>query len=410
MRTCSVHQSQRPASLQHPALAPLPGSCHSGSVTLFDLPTPSIVLDRSILERNCARMAQRAAQQGVRLRPHLKTAKCTRVAEMTAPLPGGSITVSTVAEAEYFAHAGWKDITWAVGLAPGKTAACAMIQKCFGARVNLLVDHPETARQLTRIASDLGADFHVFIEVDSGEGRGGVSPLDSPLILEIARALESPRVRLAGVLTHAGHSYRCSSREGIVEVAKQERIAVVQAATVLRHAGFACPTVSAGSSPTATFGEDWTGVTELRPGVYTLFDLVMWALGVCTLEDIAATVLATVIGHNHRAGRILIDAGSLALSKDIGTNQLRPGVGYGLVAAVPARKPCRFLRIAEAYQEHGLIAAEGEMPWEAFPIGSRVRVWPNHACLTVAPYREFHVIEHGGSEVVDRWEKLGSGW
>jgi D-serine deaminase-like pyridoxal phosphate-dependent protein len=166
-----------------------------------------------------------------------------------------------------------------------------------------------------------------------------------------------------------------------------------------------------GSTPTALHARSLSGVTEMRPGVYTLFDLAQVALGSCTVDDIAVSVLATVIGHNPRAGRKLIDAGALALSKDVSGNRGGQKVGYGLVCPATGGRPEDGLTVAEVHQEHGLVA------WEAtadelerrHPIGTRVRVLPNHACLMAAPYDRYYVVRGIDPRVVGVWPKV-TGW
>jgi D-serine deaminase-like pyridoxal phosphate-dependent protein len=216
---------------------------------------------------------------------------------------------------------------------------------------------------------------------------------------------------LSGVLTHAGHSYDVTSVGEVREIAEQERAAVVQAATRLRAAGIAVPDVSVGSSPTALHASSLAGVTDMRPGVYTLFDLGQTSLGSCTVDDIAVSVLSTVIGHNPRSQRMLIDAGALALSKDVSANRQDRHVGFGLVCPMDGGPPLADMHVAEVNQEHGLIsAAESyEVMVEWFPVGTRLRVLPNHACLTAAPYDRYHVVRGGSTEVVSVWTKC-TGW
>jgi len=216
---------------------------------------------------------------------------------------------------------------------------------------------------------------------------------------------------LAGVLTHAGQSYGAASIAEIKQIAESERAAVTQAASRLRSAGIEVPSVSVGSTPTATHAASLTGVTEMRPGVYTLFDLAQVSLGTCTIDDIAVSVLATVIGHNPRSQRVLIDAGALALSKDLSAGKLRTEVGYGLVCPMSGGPPVDGVYVAEVHQEHGLIA--GSEPHEAmaahYPVGARVRILPNHACLTAAPYDRYHVVRGDDPCVLGVWAKA-TGW
>ncbi len=376
--------------------------------SLSDLETPALVLDRGVLEANCQRMAARLSEAGVQLRPHLKTAKSARVAEIATQGHFGGVTVSTIAEARYFAAQGFRDVTYAVGLAAGKLAAVAALQ-AEGARVTLLADNLPVLEAAREKAAELGAEFAVLIEVDTGGRRGGVLP-DSDDVIELGRYLhDSPGLSLAGVLTHAGHSYHCRSRAEIEAIAEAERAGVVLAAERLRAAGLPCAVVSAGSTPTAICARSFEGVTEMRPGVYGFFDLDQMALGVCGMEDIALSVAATVIGHNHAAQRILIDAGGLALSKDVSAGEFLEHAGYGLVCPIGTTEPLEGLYVESVHQEHGLIAAvEGEPPYDSLPVGARVRILPNHACMTAAAYNRYHVVD-GGEDVVETWDRI-NGW
>nr|ACF98158.1 hypothetical protein [uncultured bacterium 1116] len=374
---------------------------------LADLTTPALILDRTALVGNCATMSERAAKLGVRLRPHMKTAKSAEAAKIATAGQFGGITVSTLAEAEYFAAHGFRDITYAVGIVPGKLDGIARLQKA-GVRMQMIADNVAAVEAAGRRAAELGADFALLIEIETGGGRAGVLP-DSPDVLAIGRAIAAtPRLSLLGVITHAGHSYKCKGADAIAAVAEEERAGVVRAAERLRAAGLPCPVVSVGATPTAMFARSLEGVTEMRPGVYTLMDLYQVAIGVCRRENIAASVLATVIGHNPRTGRILVDAGALALSQDKGAAGLMPHVGFGWVCAEKGER-LDDLYVAEVNQEHGMIAAaSGPPPFERLPLGARVRILPNHACMMAAPYARYNVVD-GGDAVVAVWDKA-SGW
>jgi D-serine deaminase-like pyridoxal phosphate-dependent protein len=377
-------------------------------VRILDLETPALILDLAVLERNCAAMAERAKRHGVRLRPHIKTAKSAEVAAIATRDQFGGLTVSTIAEAAYFAAHKFRDLTYGVGIAPDKIPALAAIQRKYDAIINLILDNVETATAASVAAEKEHSLFSVFVEIDTGGRRGGVDP-DGPQLLTVAKSVaESRSLKLAGVLSHAGHSYHAHSVDEIRRIAEQERSGVVHAAQRITAAGLPCETVSVGSTPTMVFAERLDGVTEIRPGVYTFFDLDQVGLGVCTEDDIAVSVVATVIGHNRRSNRILIDAGALALSKDLSASEFTKNVGYGLIRPVRGSAlPASHLYVADVAQEHGMIAAaEGELPWDSLPIGTKVRVLPNHACMTVAPFDRYHV--HRGDGFVE-WEKI-RGW
>ena len=374
-----------------------------------DLSTPCLLLRREVLEANCARMTARAVGLGVSLRPHMKTAKSAAVAELATRGQDRAITVSTLAEAAYFLGAGFLDITYAVGIVPQKLAAVAELQR-RGARLTLITDSLEGAAALVAEAERLAAKFDVLIEIDAGSGRAGLLP-EAPELVELGRRLAaSSGFSLKGVLTHAGHSYGCRSTEEVAAVAEVERAAAVAAAEALRAAGLPAPVVSVGSTPTALHAEHLEGVTEMRPGVYMLGDLDQMALGSCSAQEIAAGVLARVIGHNRQAGHLLIDAGGLALSKDLSANRFLKDVGYGWLCDRNFTPLAEGLYVADAHQEHGLVKAPGGAPpdFQRYPLGSEVLVLPNHICMTAAAYDGYHVID-GEGEVEDYWRRTG-GW
>jgi D-serine deaminase-like pyridoxal phosphate-dependent protein len=374
---------------------------------LSQLPTPALVLDRRVLARNIEAMAARMKKHGVDLRPHMKTAKSARVAELATKGQKGGLCVSTILEAEYFAKAGFKDITYAFPAVAAKLDTIDAIARKHGARICLLVDDGETVRDLGQRAQALGSTFDVQIEVNSGQNRGGLTP-DSPDLVPLGRVIHgSNGLRLAGVLTHGGHSYDSRSAAECAAAAEQEREAIVKAAATLRSAGLPCPHVSPGSTPTAVHAKRLDGATEMRPGNYMFFDLHQVGIGSCRPDDIAVTVLATVVGHNHSTGRILIDAGGLALSKDAGANDQLPGTDYGWIANVNGNRIAD-LRVSRVSQEHGQVEGSGYAPFDHLPIGSKVRVMPNHSCMTAAAYGHYDVID-GGIAVVDRWDRC-NGW
>jgi len=174
---------------------------------LGELTTPALLLDSTVLERNCDAMAQRAARHGVALRPHLKTSKSAEVARLATRGHSGAITVSTVAEADYFARYGFLDLTYAVGISAGKIDALHRVQRMHNARITLLADCVEAVRAAAARARAVGASFSLLIEVDTGGGRGGIAPDDEKALIAVAAEVQrSESLTLAGVLTHAGHS------------------------------------------------------------------------------------------------------------------------------------------------------------------------------------------------------------
>lgn len=379
--------------------------------TLASLETPCLILDRGRLEQNAARMTARFTGTGLRLRPHMKTAKSVDVARIALAGNFGGITVSTLKEAEYFADHGIDDITYAVGLVPEKLPRLARLMQ-RGVRVSGITDSLFLAEAISRAATAEGVVVELMIEIDSGERRGGLTAGTSAVV-ELGHALHDlPGTRLGGVLTHAGNSYLCRSLQALQEVAEQERLAVVTAADQLRAAGLPCLIVSVGSTPTATHGLSHAGLTEMRCGVYMFGDVFQHEIGSHGLEDIAVSVLATVIGHRPDLDSALIDAGGLALSKDRSTGApgLPEDVGFGMIMDESCSRRLGSVRVGHVYQEHGMLVSDGPFPFDQLPVGARVRVLPNHVCMTAAMYEGYRVLDPADPQrVLDYWPRI-NGW
>jgi D-serine deaminase-like pyridoxal phosphate-dependent protein len=352
---------------------------------LESLLTPRLLLSEEKLDRNIARMKARLARFGVPMRPHIKTAKSAAIYGRALDSAVG-VTVSTLAEAEYAYDNGAVNILYAVGIAPAKIER-ALALRARGADLTVMVDSIDAAKAISARGATAGDRIPVVVEIDSDDHRAGVKPV-SGAAHAIAKFLHmAPGARFRGLMTHAGGSYDCRSADAIRAFAERERRAVVDTAAMLASEGLRCDIVSVGSTPTATFGECFDGVTEVRVGVFMFQDLVMAGLGVCSIDDIAISVLASVIGHQKDKGWIITDAGWTALSRDRGTAAFPVDQGYGLVCDREG-SPFGDLIVSSCNQEHGIIGRRdgGPVDPERFPIGSLLRILPNHACATAAQF------------------------
>ena len=355
------------------------------------LKTPAFLVDRNIVEQNCARMREKALESNVAFRPHVKTHKTIEIARMQHGGALGPITVSTLAEGEFFADGGFEDITYAVPIAPEKLdRAAALAEKIE--RFNILIDSESALRAI----EEQKVVFDVFLKVDCGYHRAGVDP-DKPESVRLAKAIAQSRyVRFQGLLTHAGHSYNARNVEEIRRVAAEETAALTRFRSKL------APNLirSVGSTPTASVVDRFEDSDEVRPGNYVFFDAFQATIGSCRREDCAVSVLATVVGSYPERRQAIIDAGALALSKDLGPDHINTKFGYGIVCDLDLR-PLP-IRLATVSQEHGKLQAV-----DPPPVGTRLRIIPNHSCLTSAMYDVYHVIERGN--VVDEWRPV-RGW
>lgn len=375
---------------------------------LADLITPAALIDEARMIRNISRMQDRMNALGVRLRPHVKTSKCVEVARRQLGRGAQGITVSTLKEAECFFAAGFSDILYAACIPPNKIDRALALRR-RGCALTVIVDSIEATRALAEKGHASHHAFDVMIEIDSDGHRSGVRAGDH-LLIDIARELADGGANLKGVLTHAGSSYDLNAPETLQQLAEQERREIVAAAQQLRAAGFPCPEVSVGSTPTALSATSLPGITEVRAGVYVFFDLVMANVGVCTPQDIALSVLTTVIGHQPEKGWVIVDAGWMAMSRDRGTVRQGHDYGYGAVCDVQGDSIEGFT-VTSANQEHGIISLNDESTDQdiasRFPIGSLLRILPNHACATGAQHSEYQIVDGRGQ--ISRWSRF-NGW
>jgi len=382
-------------------------------MTLDLLDTPAAVIDIPRMQKNIVSMQQHMHSLGVNFRPHVKTTKCVEVVRAQIAAGAKGITVSTLKEAEVFFAAGIVDILYAVGIDPSKLAR-AMALKKKGCDLKLVVDNPAAAVAVGEFVRKHGIPFEVWIEVDTDGHRSGITPGEDTL-LEVGKILCDANVTVGGVMTHAGSSYELDTQQALQALAEQERAGCLQAAQRLRDIGVACEGVSVGSTPTAITARNLDGVTEVRAGVYVMFDLVMRNVGVCTFDDIALSVLTTVIGHQPEKGWAILDAGWMAMSRDRGTSKQSHDFGYGQPCTLDG-SPISDYVLSGANQEHGILSpaasqASGHLPLqdvrERFPIGTKLRILPNHACATGAQFPEYQAIDASGK--VTAWGRF-HGW
>lgn len=376
-------------------------------MNLESLNTPAALIDIARMNRNIGRMQQRMNSLGVNFRPHVKTSKCAQVVQAQIDAGARGITVSTLKEAEQFFACGICDIVYAVGMAPTKLQQALALRR-QGCDLKIVADSVACAEAIAAFGRTHGEPFEVWIEIDVDGHRSGIKPEDDTL-LAVATALVDGGMRLGGVLAHAGSSYDYDTHEALVRIAEQERSGCVRAAERLRAAGLPCNVVSIGSTPTALAAEHLEGVTEVRAGVYVMFDLVMHNVGVNDTSEIALSVLTTVIGHQKEKGWAIVDAGWMAMSRDRGTQRQKRDFGYGLVCSENGEVLGDYL-MSGANQEHGIVSRSGLPDHEIeqrFPIGSRLRILPNHACATGAQHPVYQALGPDGG--VETWPRF-YGW
>ncbi len=371
-----------------------------------DLKTPCALVDLEIVDRNSARMGERMHALGVKLRPHVKTHKCAQAARFQTRGHFGGVTVSTLAEARFLAGHGFRDITYAFPLPLDALDEVVALSPTVD-RLNLVLDQEATFRELESCARATGLRFPVFLKVDCGYHRAGVDPEREESVGLAVRLFRSSLVDFRGILTHAGHSYDSRTPEEIRRVAGQEREVMVRFASKLRAAEIRVAEVSVGSTPTMSLADDLRGVTEARPGNYVFYDRFQAAIGSCRPGDVAFSILVSVVGHYPEQNKLLINAGALALSKDAGARHLDADFGYGSFYSADRSRHYPELQLVSLSQEHGQVRGTRRLDFADYPVGARLRLLPNHSCLTAALYDRYHVLREG--EIVDEWKPV-RGW
>ena len=356
---------------------------------LSDIPTPALILDLDRLETNLRWMAQRSNELEVSLRPHAKTHKCIEIAERQRDLGAAGITVSTLHEARVFADHGFDDITWAYPVILSRIPEAVRLAESI--RLGLVVDSFAAIDALAKT----GAQLHVWLKVDAGYHRAGVNPHSEDAVATARALRDSDTLTFDGILSHSGHAYHVASSDAAAVVAESERATMVQFADRLREDGIAVPEISVGSTPAMRAAKSLAGVTEVRPGNYALLDYSQAVLGSCTPADCAVTVLSTVVSSQQEGDYSVIDAGALSLSKDPGPGSPHPPTMGEIFLEYATGTLNSEARVVSLSQEHGRVS-------KVLPVGTRLRVLPNHSCLTVAQFDEMYVVQ--GEEVVDRWK------
>lgn len=357
--------------------------------SLSTIPTPALLLDLGVLENNLRRMADRAEALDVRLRPHVKTHKCVEIGRLQQQLGIAGITVSTLYEARVFADHDFGDITWAFPLVLPRVPEVQEMSRDLTLR--LVVDSGEAIDALSEPPPTV--PLHVFLKVDCGYHRAGVDPMSAEAVTIARRIADSPDLVFDGILTHSGQAYHRCGREGLAEIAEQERRVMVEFAERLKEEGIPVPAVSVGSTPAMSAAASLEGCTEARPGNYALYDYTQCVLGACLPKDCAATVLASVVSSS--TDHCVVDAGALALSVDRGSEHAPfPTMGR-IYDDYEAGELEPDLHVTSLSQEHGIVS-------RPFAVGDNLRILPNHSCLTVACFDNFHVVQH--DQVVDRWK------
>jgi D-serine deaminase-like pyridoxal phosphate-dependent protein len=344
--------------------------------------TPFIELDRGRLVRNITAMQTRAAAAGVNLRPHIKTHKSIELARLQLNTGAVGVTASKPTEALVFVEACVPSVTIAYPVIhPDRLDSLLRAAKDRDVEVQFIAGDETGVAVLETAASRHGMVLPVFMKVDVGLGRVGVNPYgDDALVL--AHAIRSRKsLRFLGLLSHAGHAYGASDLSEIRQIAKQEAADLNALKQRLSTRGIQVQRISVGATPTCLGAPLPQDVDEIRPGNYVFLDATALRLGICSPDDLAMSVIASVVSRNGRYA--IIDAGTKAMSSDLGPHGTG-GSGFGIVTRADT-EDARVWSIEKMSEEHGFVSCDRA----DLPVGTRLRIFPNHSCAVVALFDRY---------------------
>lgn len=342
---------------------------------LTELRTPAVLVEFERVRSNIARMQSTAAAHGLRLRPHAKTHKSPQIARWQLDAGAVGLCCAKLGEAEVFADAGVTDIRLPYPLQPTNAdRVFALLDR--GVRLSFIVDQLATAQAWSSVAQAAARTVDVLVKVDVGFHRCGIDPGDPGAVDLVATIAGLPGLRVLGLLSHAGQAYSAASDEALAAIVRDESATLGRLAEALRARGVAVPELSVGSTPTAKWVGESSGLTEMRPGNYVYFDRTQVALGSAALTDCALTVLSTVVTVH--GDRVILDAGSKTLTSDLVARPGHPGYGAIFRDGVTMDALDDRLVIERLSEEHATVRVTGGEP--PLKPGDRVRILPNHSC------------------------------
>jgi D-serine deaminase-like pyridoxal phosphate-dependent protein len=347
-------------------------------LTLDDVETPAALVDLGRVRRNLEAVMAYVRHHGLSWRPHVKTHKSLALARLQLEAGATGLTVATAREAEVMSAAS-DDLLLAYP--PVGPKATRLMRLPRSVRLTVALDSPEALDDLSRAARATDREVGVLVELDVGMGRVGV-PGPEPVVELAGRVASAPGVTYRGLLFYPGHIRVPGDEQGAALAETSRRLE--EALFALDRAGLPPSVVSGGSTPTLWRSHEIPGLTEIRSGTCVFHDRDTVEMGVCEPDDVAYTVLASVVSVSV-PGQAVVDAGSKALARE----EFRGGGnGYGVLLDRPE------VRLKGLSEEHGILDLAGT-EWRP-RVGDRVRIVPNHVCVSVNLQDRLLAIEPGG--------------
>ena len=351
---------------------------------------PTLLVDRTRVERNILRMSEKARRSGVRLRPHFKTHQSAGIGSWFRSYGVDAIAVSSLQMAEYFAQHGWRDILVAFPFNPREIDAVNRLARF--SHLQILLDN---SALLARLESELESPVRVWIDVDAGYGRTGIPAASEDEVVALADQVASiPALSLAGLYEHAGHTYNARTEDEVQQRFRSGIVKLERLRQILASAGHDQVLIGAGDTPGCLLAEDFAGLDEIHPGNFALCDLTQWQLGTCALDDIASVVACPVVSVYEHRSEFVIHGGAVHLSKErLGSGSDAPLFGKAIALRANAWDPSDVLGdVVSVSQEVGIVRVPKDKPMQV-RVGDLVGVLPVHSCLAASALGRFVTTE-----------------
>jgi D-serine deaminase-like pyridoxal phosphate-dependent protein len=355
---------------------------------------PTLLLDVARARRNITRMAEKARRNQLHFRPHFKTHQSAAVGEWFLEAGVTAATVSSLEMAHYFAEHGWSDLTVAF---PANLRQIDLINTLARrVHLHLLVEHPVTAQFL---AAHLTAPAGVWIEVDAGYTRSGLSWNDRAQLTALAKTLaDCPTLSLHGLLTHAGNTYAARSPDELATAYHTTVDRLNDARNWLAAQGFGGLKISIGDTPACSVLDDLGAVDEIRPGNFVFYDWMQVEIGACHADDVATVVACPVVSIHPERNDLILYGGAVHLSKE-SLIRRNGHTTFGAVVLLTEQgwsAPLEDVWVRSVSQEHGVVHAAGA----AFAalvntakVGGLLGVLPVHSCLTADLFKQYRTLD-----------------
>lgn len=355
---------------------------------MLSIKKPALVLNEDICRENINSMSARARESQVIFRPHFKTHQSATVGEWFREAGVTAITVSSVSMASYFADHGWNDITIAF---PVNLLEIDEINGLTSRiNLNLLIESVETAEFLS---GNLKYSCGFFIKIDSGYHRCGIGFSNIKLIDSVLKNARKELLHFRGFLVHSGNTYHAANQDEIIHIQKftAENLVRLKKKYLRQYPDLI---LSVGDTPTCSQLPPAEGINEIRPGNFVFFDVMQFALGSCTLNQVAVALVCPVAAVHPNRLEAVIYGGAVHLSKE--QTLLPPDTLaiFGLAFAWNGENwdTSQLLgKVRSLSQEHGIISLT-QTGCNLKP-GDLIAVLPVHSCLTANLMRRYLTLE-----------------